>query len=96
MGSISGRKLYQVIDNLEYILAIELLSAAQAIEFRKPLKSSALLEFAHQLVRKEVSFAPEDRIFADDIQRIHQIIHQHQFVSAVHAQAASLDMELPE
>jgi len=40
MGSISGRKLNQVLDNLEYILAIELMSACQAIEFRRPLKSS--------------------------------------------------------
>ncbi len=38
MGSISGRKLAQVLDNLEYILAIELMSACQAIEFRRPLK----------------------------------------------------------
>ncbi|OYW17510.1 MAG: histidine ammonia-lyase, partial [Sphingobacteriales bacterium 12-47-4] len=48
MGSISGRKLNRVLDNLEYILAIELLSACQAIEFRRPLKSSAVLEFAHE------------------------------------------------
>ena len=41
MGSISGRKVNQVLDNLEYILAIELMSACQAIEFRRPLKSSA-------------------------------------------------------
>ncbi|HYK45073.1 MAG TPA: histidine ammonia-lyase, partial [Parafilimonas sp.] len=40
MGSISGRKLCQVLDNLEYILAIELMSACQAIEFRRPLQSS--------------------------------------------------------
>ena len=57
MGSISGRKLYQILDNLEYILAIELMSACQAIEFRKPLKSSALLEAAHSFVRQTVSFA---------------------------------------
>jgi histidine ammonia-lyase len=36
MGSISGRKLNRVLDNLEFILAIELLSACQAIEFRSP------------------------------------------------------------
>ncbi|HRH57721.1 MAG TPA: histidine ammonia-lyase, partial [Chitinophagales bacterium] len=65
MGSISGRKLYQILDNLEYILAIELMSACQAIEFRRPLKSSALLEAAHDFVRQTVSFANEDRIFAD-------------------------------
>ncbi|HEX5669342.1 MAG TPA: histidine ammonia-lyase, partial [Chitinophagaceae bacterium] len=74
MGSISGRKLVQVLDNLQYILAIELMSASQAIEFRRPLKSSALLEFAHSYVRRFVGFAEEDRIFADDIIKIRNII----------------------
>jgi histidine ammonia-lyase len=83
MGSISGRKLNQVIDNLEYILAIELLCACQAIEFRRPLKSSALLEFAHDHVRKYVGFAQEDRIFADDINKIRAIISDHSFVQQV-------------
>ena len=55
MGSISGRKLDKILDNLEYILAIELLSACQAIEFRRPLKSSAVLEFAHDYVAKFVA-----------------------------------------
>lgn len=85
MGSISGRKLNKVIDNLEYILAIELLSACQAIEFRRPLKSSAILEFAHDHVRKYVSFAEEDRIFANDINQIREIIHDHSFVTEVNS-----------
>lgn len=80
MGSISGRKLNQVIDNLEFILAIELLSACQAIEFRRPLKSSELLESAHDYVRQFVSFAEEDRIFADDIDKIKQLISDFSFV----------------
>src|SRR5947199_4532867 len=50
MGSISGRKLDQILDNMENILAIELLCACQAIEFRRPLKSSPILEFAHSYV----------------------------------------------
>ena len=83
MGSISGRKLNRVLDNLEFILAIELLSACQAIEFRSPLKSSELLEFAHDLVRKYVSFASEDRIFADDINKIAGIIKDFSFVERV-------------
>ncbi len=70
MGSISGRKLEMVLENLEYILAIELMTACQAIEFRRPLKSSSILEFAHDFVRQLVSFANEDRIFADDIRKI--------------------------
>lgn len=80
MGSISGRKLNQVLDNLEFILAIELLSACQAIEFRRPLKSSEILESAHDYVRQFVSFAEEDRIFADDIDKIKRLISDFSFV----------------
>jgi histidine ammonia-lyase len=80
MGSISGRKLSQVLDNLEYILAIELMSACQAIEFRRPLKSSGILEAAHEFARKFVGFASEDRIFAADIRQLHGIIRDFSFV----------------
>jgi histidine ammonia-lyase len=83
MGSISGRKLSRVLDNLEYILAIELLTACQAIEFRRPLKSSGILEFTHDYVRGFVSFAEEDRIFADDINKIKSIISDFSFVKNV-------------
>lgn len=89
MGSISGRKLNRVLDNLEYIMAIELLSACQAIEFRSPLKSSALLEFAHDYVRQFVGFASEDRIFADDINKVSGIIKDFSFVEKVNEFAAS-------
>ncbi|WP_256006088.1 histidine ammonia-lyase [Pedobacter deserti] len=74
MGSISGRKLHQVIDNLEYIQAIELLYAAQAIEFRRPLRSTPVLEACHAFVRQQVSFAKSDRIFGTDIKALHQLI----------------------
>jgi histidine ammonia-lyase len=52
MGSISARKVNTILDNLEHILAIELLTACQAIEFRRPHKSSPVLEFAHDYVRR--------------------------------------------
>src|SRR5580692_5588698 len=80
MGSISGRKLAKVLDNLENILTIELLCACQAIEFRRPLKSSEILEAAHDFVRNFVEFASEDRIFSEDIQRLHSIMHDFSFV----------------
>jgi histidine ammonia-lyase len=89
MGSISGRKLNAVLDNLEYILAIELLTACQAIEFRRPLKSSALLEFAHDYVRDYVSFAEEDRVFAEDINKVKALIADFSFVEKINAFAAS-------
>jgi histidine ammonia-lyase len=74
MGSISGRKLHMVIDNLEYIQAIELLYASQAIEFRRPLLSAPVIEACHQLVRQHVPVISEDRVFADDINQLHQLI----------------------
>ena len=69
MGSISGRKALKIIENTEKILAIELLTAAQAFEFRKPMKSGPLLEEVHATIRKEVSFAEKDRVFSDDIEK---------------------------
>lgn len=83
MGSISGRKVNRVLDNLEHILAIELLSACQAIEFRRPLRSSELLETAHQYVRNFVGFAEQDRIFADDINQVVALIRDFSFVKQV-------------
>ncbi|GGB26134.1 histidine ammonia-lyase [Mucilaginibacter rubeus] len=74
MGSISGRKLHQVIDNIEYIQAIELLYAAQAMDFRRPLKSTPVIEACHQLVRQHVAFIQDDRVFADDINSLHKLI----------------------
>lgn len=74
MGSISSRKALQIVENVEKILAIELLTAAQAFEFRKPLKSGVLLDEVHRFLRKKVSFAEKDRVFADDIEIAIQII----------------------
>jgi histidine ammonia-lyase len=85
MGSISGRKLNQIIDNLDYILAIELLSACQAIEFRRPLKSSPVLEFTHSYVRDYVSFASEDRIFSLDVEKVASLLRSFDFVNRVSA-----------
>ena len=74
MGSISGRKLHQVIDNLEYIQAIELLYATQAVDFRRPLKSTPVIEAIHAKVREHVPHIQDDRVFADDINNLHQLI----------------------
>ena len=95
-GSISGRKLNTVLQNLEYILAIELLCACQAIEFRRPLKSSAVLEEAHHYVRRFVGFAEEDRVFANDINSIKTIIEEFSFVQHVQQFAAGQNILLNE
>lgn len=74
MGSISARKALQVVNNLEKILAIELLCAAQALDFHRPLKSTPILETVHDFVRKKITHADKDRVFADDIEKAIEII----------------------
>jgi len=81
MGSISGRKLHMVLDNIEYIQAIELLYAAQAMDFRRPLKSTPVVEALHDHVRQYVPFINDDRVFADDINQLHQIITDGSFLA---------------
>lgn len=89
MGSISGRKLHQVIDNLEYIQAIELLYSSQAMDFRRPLKSTPVIEACHLLVRSKVSFIDDDRIFADDINNLHQLITSGELLTTVNITATA-------
>ncbi|RFZ90167.1 histidine ammonia-lyase [Mucilaginibacter conchicola] len=81
MGSISGRKLHQIIDNIEYIQAIELLYATQALEFRRPLQSTDLIEACYHLVRQHVPAIKDDRIFATDINALHRLVISGQLLA---------------
>ena len=94
MGSISGRKLHQVIDNLEYIQAIELLYATQAIDFRRPLKSTPIIEACHEFIRRSVPFIKEDRIFATDINQIHQLVINGQLLAIANEPALNNNINL--
>ncbi|MDP9078009.1 MAG: histidine ammonia-lyase [Bacteroidota bacterium] len=94
MGSISGRKLNQVIDNLEYIQAIELLYAAQAMDFRRPLRSTAVVEACHAMVREHVSFIDDDRILSDDINALHKIITDGTFLALANNTATAHQINL--
>lgn len=67
MGANSATKLHKIIDNLKYIAAIELMNAAQGIDFRRPLKSSPYIEMIMKEFRKEVPFVDEDVVMADYI-----------------------------
>ena len=80
MGSISARKLNKVIDNLENILAVELVCAAQAFDFRRPLKSGKILEACHEAVRDKIDHTSEDRIFAKDLNVAAELIQRKQLV----------------
>ncbi len=82
MGSIGGRKALSVIENVEKILAIELICAAQSFDYHHPLQSGPILEAIHKFVRSEISHAEEDRVFADDIVKAISII-ENQTILAI-------------
>ena len=67
MGANAATKLLRIVDNVEKVLAIELLAAAQALDFRRPAKSSVILEKLFTDFRKKVSFNEVDRVLHDDM-----------------------------
>ena len=69
MGANAATKTLRIVENVERILAIELLNGSQALEFRRPLKSSEFIESFVQSYREEVSFVSEDRILHYDIEK---------------------------
>lgn len=69
MGANAATKCLRIMENVERILAIELMNASQAIEFRRPLQSSAFIEMFLKSYREEVPFVEEDRILHYDIEK---------------------------
>lgn len=80
MGSISGRKFNQVLENLEKILAIELMYAAQALEFRRPNTFSKIIEENHALIRRHVDKLEDDRLLKDDVSHMVTLVKKQAFV----------------
>lgn len=69
MGANAATKLHKIIDNLNHILAIELMNAAQGIEFRRPAKTSPILERFLKEYRKEVPFIKDDIVMYKEIHK---------------------------
>jgi histidine ammonia-lyase len=67
MSTFAARRLGEMAENTRTIVAIELLAAAQGIDFHSPLKTSAKLQAVHGAIREQVAFYADDRYFAPDI-----------------------------
>lgn len=76
MGANAATKLRRVVMNVQRVLAIELLTAAQAIDFRRPATSSPALEKLYAAFRKEISFMATDRLLHDDLIKAEQFLNQ--------------------
>lgn len=79
MGANAATKCWQVIENVEKVLAIELLNAAQALEFRRPLKTSPQLEHLLKSYRKNIAFMEEDGIVYELMHASQEFLKQHSF-----------------
>jgi histidine ammonia-lyase len=85
MGPIAGRKLMTVLENTKNVLAIEIMSACQGIELRRPLKTTPQLERVFGRVRTEVAFLDQDRILHDDIVNLAEMISSGELLALKNA-----------
>ena len=83
MGSIAAQKCYRILQNLENVLAIELMASAQGLEFLKPLKPGKGTLTAYNEIRKVVKPLKNDRLLYDDIKRIRELIKNDTLLNAV-------------
>jgi histidine ammonia-lyase len=90
MATFAARRLTQMNRNTSNILAVELLAAAEGIEFHRPLKSSPTLEAAHALIRKDSPRFEKDRFFAPSIVATQSLISARGFETLLKA-----DLKLP-
>ena len=99
MATFAARRLGDIADNCATVVAIELMSAAQGIDFLRPLRSSTALEAAHAEVRSRVAFLERDRYLADDIAALTQLVRSGALTGpvrgllATHAEKANAGMQ---
>src|SRR6185295_4122540 len=79
MATFAARRLSDMADNAAGIVAIELLAAAQGIDFRRPLRSSAPLEEAHGIIRAVAPHLDGDRFLATDIEAAKPLVSEGRF-----------------
>jgi histidine ammonia-lyase len=77
MGANAATKCKRVMDNVQKVLAIELLTAVQALEFRRPLKSSPIIENLVMAFRQKVTFNDADRILKTDMDAAVEFINAY-------------------
>ncbi|MBP1664137.1 MAG: hutH [Bacteroidetes bacterium] len=87
MGSVAVRKSLRIVENLEKILGIEMMCAAQGFDFRKPMKSNVLLDDMHDLIREHISFAETDRLFSEDIENSIKLIQSKEIIKRLNETA---------
>ncbi len=83
MAAHGARRLIEMAENCRFIVAIELLAAAQGCDFHRPLASSAALEAVRELVRRQVPPLQDDRHFQPDLEKATRLVSSGALVEAV-------------
>jgi histidine ammonia-lyase len=91
MGTIAARKFRQITENAENVVAMELLSATQALDLLRPLRPSGAVLAAYEAIREVVPFATEDRVFAKDIGAIRALIRANVLVDVLQKTVGGLE-----
>jgi histidine ammonia-lyase len=90
MGTIAARKARKILENVQNVIAIELLCASQGIDLLHPLMPSKPLQLVHQEIRKKVPVLEDDRVLAKDIAMIGEMITEGRIVGRAEEAAGTL------
>ena len=91
MGSISAFKLLSVLRNVERVLAVELLTSAQALDFRSSLSPGRGVALAHKALRKEIKHAVRDYEVRNDLDRCAGMLRQGSLLKVVESELGPLE-----
>jgi histidine ammonia-lyase len=90
MGSISALKLLSVLKNVERVLAVELLCASQALDFRMPLHPGRGVQFAHEMLRAQIGHAQKDYEVRNDLDLCASILNSGKLAEAVESRIGAI------
>lgn len=83
MGMTSALKGKQILKNAQAVLGIEMMAAAQALDFLRPGRGGRGVEVAHEAIRRHVDFLDEDRPLHGDINRLAEVVESGEILAAV-------------
>jgi len=93
MGPIGVRKLGEIIKNVRAVIAIEMMSAAQAFDFRQPKKPGRGTQIAYEEIRKVVDHLTDDRVLYPDIEKIRKLVEDNTILDRVEAELGPLSLK---
>ena len=94
MGPIAVRKCGEILRNVRAVLAIEMMCAAQAMDFRKPLRPGKGTRIPYDMIRKVVPHLEDDRVLYPDIAKIDEMVKNGSLVKAVEKEVGELKLKI--